>query len=187
MCSLKFRRGADKRHHQGRYLKTSLRTKMPMSSSGTTTRRMNSIMSASVMASVAETVSARDAAVAARAKKAPADTGAEVPPRRCESPVCTLHKAARCPLMPRSSYHGPRGPVLGRPAESRGRRRIAAGDEKAPSDAGGEVCVDGVGKNRRVETPRRSIILARRWAPSKEKAPGNAYSTSRTSPSRKLR
>jgi hypothetical protein len=42
----KVRRGADKRHHQGRYLNTSLRTKMPMpmSKSSTTMRIMISIM-----------------------------------------------------------------------------------------------------------------------------------------------
>jgi hypothetical protein len=38
-------------------------------SSSTTTMRMNSIMSASLLASVTETVSARDADVAARVKK----------------------------------------------------------------------------------------------------------------------
>jgi hypothetical protein len=42
---------------------------MPMSKSSTTMRMMISIMSASLLASVTETVSARDADVAAGAKK----------------------------------------------------------------------------------------------------------------------
>jgi len=48
---------------------------MPMSKSSTTMRMMISIMSASLLASVTETVSARDADVAAEAKKAPEKPG----------------------------------------------------------------------------------------------------------------
>jgi hypothetical protein len=47
--------------------------------------------------------------------------------------------------------------------------RAGQGDEKAPGDAGGEVCVDGMGRNQEGRTPRRDIVIARRRRRPKKK------------------
>ena len=81
-----------------------------MSSSTTTTMRMNSIMSASVLASVAETVSARDADVGRRAKKPRQTPGLKSHRGRCEFPgVHAVRSSEVSCSAPSSSYHGPSG------------------------------------------------------------------------------
>ena len=114
---------------------------------------MNSIMSASVLASVAETVSARDAAVAARAKK-PRQTPGLKSHREIRIPVCTRHEAARFLLVPRSDYSAGADGAIGRTVEG-----SFWGDEKAPGGCWGIIL-----RRRRGEkgTPRRAVILARR-------------------------
>ena len=60
--------------------------------------------------------------------------------------------------------------ALGRPAEFTRSKAHCVGHEKSPQRCQGlKFCVDGVGKNRRVETPRRDIVIARRRRRLKKK------------------